>query len=116
MQYQIYSKNIDITDSLREYIDIKFKAIERLADAVTSCRLDLSRDQHHKKGDVFRFEINMNVPGSLLRVVKTNQDMRAAVDIAMDALEQQMTKYKTRGRDHGRRISRIFKYFKREGK
>ena len=114
MEYQTYSKNLLVTDSLHEYLDLKMGHIDRLSIQPISCRVDLSRDTHHKKGDVYRVEINMNVPGKLLRIVEYNEDARAAIDFATDKLFQQLKKFQSKRRDTRLRLGRIFKRFRRK--
>ena len=113
MQYQIYSKNVLITDILREYLDVKLAHFDRLELTPISFRVDISRDTHHKKGEVFRVEFNMNIPGKFLRVVELDVDVRAAIDLACDKLLRQTKKYKSRKRDSQRRFSNLFERFKK---
>ncbi len=113
MDYQVYSKNLDITDSLREYLDMKLAHVDKLSVSPIACRVDLSRDQHHRKGEIFRVEINMNVPGRLLRIVEQHSDVRAAIDLATDKLVRQLQKFKGKKIDTKRRLDRFMKTFGR---
>lgn len=113
MHYQLYSKNVLITDILHEYLNVKLAHFDRLELTPISFRVDISRDTHHKKGDVFRVEFNMNIPGKFLRVVERHVDVRAAIDLACDKLLRQTKKYKSRRRDSERRLSRFFERFKK---
>jgi putative sigma-54 modulation protein len=114
MEYQVYSKQLEVTDSLREYLDMKLEHVDKLSVAPIACRVDLSRDQHHRKGDIFRVEINMNVPGNLLRIVEQHSDIRAAIDLATDKLIRQLQKFKGKKIDTKRRLGRLMKSFKRD--
>ncbi len=107
MNYQIYSKNIIITNSLREYLKKHLSRIDRLHYKVIKCRIDLSRDAHHKKGDVFRVEININIPRKLLRVVKFASDVRAAIDDAVDISFKLLNRYASKNRE--KKINRFRK-------
>jgi putative sigma-54 modulation protein len=113
MEYQVYSKNLEVTDSLQEYLDMKLAHIDKLSVQPIACRVDLSRDQHHRKGDIFRVEINMTVPGTLLRIVETHPDVRASIDLATDKLIRQLQKFKGKKIDTKRRLGRFMKTFKR---
>lgn len=112
MEYQVYSKNLLVTDSLREYLDLKLAHIDRLSVETVACRVDLSRDAHHRKGDIFRVEINMNVPSKLLRIVEQHSDARAAIDLAVDKLHRQLQKFKNKRIDLRRRLARFTRPFK----
>lgn len=102
MQYQIYSKNVIVTDSLKEFIDTKMDKLEKFASHITSCHLDISRDSKHHSGEIFRFEMNVSIPQKLLRIERTHEDVRAAVDAALDAMAVQLTKAIERRRDRSR--------------
>ena len=110
MDFQTYSKNVFITESLQQYLDEKLQHIERLGVRTLSCRVDFSRDQHHHKGDVYRVEINVSVPGKLLRIVELHEDIRAAIDLATDKLLRQMRKFKSKRLDQSRRPGRFSKH------
>ena len=109
MVFQTYSKNILVTESLQEYLAMKLHHVDRLSVRPIACRVDVSRDQHHKKGNVFRIEINLNVPGALLRVVEKHQDVRAAIGFASDKLLRQLKKFKSKKIDTKRRLARFIK-------
>jgi len=115
MHYQTYSKNVLVTESLKEYLDMKMAHMDKLAVMPSSCRVDLSRDAHHKKGEIFRVEINLNVPHKLLRIVEYHQDMRAAIDLATDKLLHQFKKFKSKQTGVARRLGRFLKRFTRQG-
>ena len=98
-----------ITESLQQYLSEKLQHVEKLGVETLSCRVDFSRDQHHHKGDVYRVEINVSVPGKLLRIVELNEDIRAAIDLATDKLLRQARKFKSKKLDRARRPGRFSK-------
>jgi len=95
---QFYTKNIELTPSLKRIIEErldhlkKYKGKLKLLDV----RVDISRDQHHRKGDVFRVEVNVDLPGRMLRVVEQGADMISALDEAAKKLERQARDAKER--------------------
>ena len=95
MPYQIYAKNLDLTEPLKEYINMKIEKLSRfLKNSDDYCQVDLSRDAHHKKGQVFRAEINLTVNGKTVRVAETSIDIRGAIDFARDKVFLQLNKTK----------------------
>jgi putative sigma-54 modulation protein len=114
MQYQLYSKNVFITDSLREYLDEKLGHIDRLSIEPISFHVDISRDAHHRKGDIFRVECNINVPGKFLRIVKQHGDVRAAIDLATDRLLRQIKKYKSQRLGSERKFRGLFRRLRKQ--
>ncbi|MFA6304691.1 MAG: ribosome-associated translation inhibitor RaiA [Patescibacteria group bacterium] len=99
MKYQLYVKNFEITPSLREYLADKLKKMEHFSDKIISFNIDLSRDAHHHKGQVYRAEFNIAVGKKLVRVVETDFDIHAAIDKARDNAARQLTKIKEKETD-----------------
>ena len=49
------------------------------------CEVELGKTtNHHKKGDFFKAEININIPNKNLRVVVEKDELFTAIDIAKD--------------------------------
>ncbi len=59
--------------------------------------------KHHQKGDVFRAECNLELPGKLLRAEYEDWDARRAVDEVRKIMEMEIRKYKeiVRAQDSG---------------
>jgi ribosomal subunit interface protein len=54
------------------------------------------------KGEIFRAEINLEIPGELLRVEKTEDDLYKAIDKVKDHMEEVIISYKEKLRDKQR--------------
>jgi putative sigma-54 modulation protein len=106
---QIFSKNLDVTDALRVYIDDKIGSVHKLHQDIISTRIDLSRDTHHRKGDVFRVEVNLNIPKKLIRVVERKGDAREAIDLVAEKLARQLRVVKSKKLSRRRKLGRLFK-------
>jgi ribosomal subunit interface protein len=50
--------------------------------------------RHHKKGDVFRAEIHVRLPGSLVYAEAETDDLYTAITAAKREAEEQIRKYK----------------------
>lgn len=98
MNIQFYAKKIKLTPELKELIIDKLEGLKKFKSKlnVLEVRVDLSRDQHHKKGDVFRVEINVGLPRKMLRVVEEGVDVVSALDIVVKKLERQARDAKER--------------------
>ena len=70
MKFQIKSTNIVLTESLRNYIEEKIGKCERfiqLENFPLKAYVEIEKiTDHHRKGDIFRAEVNMELPGKLL--------------------------------------------------
>lgn len=101
MNINIETKNLDITPSLRIYIEKKFSSFTRILERfeknqVLAVWLELERvTRHHKKGDVFRAEVILHLPKKLLRAEGEFSNLRGALDIAKNKLKVELAKYKS---------------------
>lgn len=102
MKIQIKYTNFDHSPILHQYIEKKIGTLERLikrfdTDGVALARVEVGRtSQHHHKGSVYRAEINLDLPGKMLRAVDEDWDIRVALDKARDRLRREVMKYKER--------------------
>lgn len=93
MKYQIIGKNIEVTDSIRAAIEKKLGRMDKyfvINDDVL-CRAVCTAYKVGAKVEITIFCKEMD-----LRTEVRNNDLYAAVDIAIDKLEDQMRRLKTR--------------------
>lgn len=97
MQIRIKSTKLELTEALKNYIQEKVDMLEKYLGGVSviNCDFEVERVANsHNKGDVFRAEINLQVPGALLRVEKSEEDMYKAIDKVKSHMELIIKKYK----------------------
>ena len=103
MKYQIIGKNIEVTEGIREAVENKLSRMDKyflLNDDVT-CRVVV---RSYKVGT--KIEVTIFTPHMDLRAEVSNPDLYAGIDLAIDKLEGQMRKIKTRmDRSRGGKIS-----------
>ena len=102
MTIQIKGTGIELTDAIKEYAQEKVKSLEKFFDRVTDVNIDVGMESHHHlKGKIYYAEVNMSVPGKLIRVRKNAVDLYKAIDKVKDHLkvELQGMKEKRRGKD-----------------
>ncbi len=95
VNYKVYSKDINITDAMREYLDKKlskvFKAVSE--DKVISMDVRISKERAF-----FRIEVTSHLPGVMLRVEEKGSDFYGVVDTLSDAFERRLKRYKDRAK------------------
>ena len=93
MKYQIIGKNIQITEGISAAIQKKMSKMDKyfLIDENVECRAVCSTHTGTQK-----VEITIFLPKIKLRAEVENEDLYAAIDQAIDRLEGQMRKLKTR--------------------
>jgi ribosomal subunit interface protein len=97
MNINIKTKNITLNSALEVFIDDKIGGLEKFMNGTEPmiAEVDLSKTtNHHNKGDVFRAEIQIEVPQKLLRAESTRDDLRKAIVDVKNELQIQIKKYK----------------------
>ena len=121
MQINIKSKNLDLTDSIYVYIDRKIGELDKFINVKTEefkggrnaveAFVEVGRISYrHKKGDVFRAEVQITVPGNYtIRAESTQPDLHLAIDKVKDELQRQLKRYKEKQRTKIKKRGRRFK-------
>lgn len=105
MKTRIKTTKIELTDKVKDYLDKKIKMIEKyLGDIkITNCDIDLEHSvTTQNNGKVYRAEVNLFVPGEILRVEKTEKTINKAIDKVKDHLIVMIKKYKEKKIDKKR--------------
>lgn len=99
MQLTIRGKNVEITESLRDYICKKFRKLEKLMNIghplSAQVNMAVERGRHI-------VEVTVPVNGVLLRGEEATGDWAASIDQVAEKLEKQWTRWKTRVIDRSR--------------
>ncbi|SDB32720.1 putative sigma-54 modulation protein [Pseudidiomarina indica] len=89
MQINLTGRHIEITDAMREYLDTKFKRLERHFDNINNVYVILSVEKLVQKA-----EATLHVNGGEIYAESEHQDMYAAIDGLIDKLDRQVIKHK----------------------
>ncbi len=98
MKVNLKATRLELTDAIKDYVDTKMNMVEKYFGTkvkVINCDVELEKtigDQN--KGEIFRAEVNLQVPQKILRVEKTEKDLYKAIDKVKDHLELVVKKYK----------------------
>jgi len=95
MQLSVTGQQIDVTDSLRDYVSSKIDKIGRHFDLVSDihCILKVEKLRHTA-------EATVSVNGGKIFADSTEEDMYAAIDGLVYKLDRQVRKYKEKLVDH----------------
>jgi len=91
MKMNFTGKNMEVTDALREVTTKKLSKLEKYFQQDIEGNVTFSTQRNHKI-----IEVTINLPGTILRAEESSDDMYASIDKAVDILERQIRKYKTR--------------------
>jgi putative sigma-54 modulation protein len=105
MEINIKASKLELTEAIRNYFQEKMDMVEKYLGDIpaTYCQVEIEKavgGQH--KGEIFRAEVNLQVPRQMLRVEKTEKDLYKAIDKVKDHLELMIKKYKEKLADKRR--------------
>lgn len=92
--YEIVGRNLEVTDAMRTYAEDKLSRLTRFFDQVVDAKVTMS--YYQGRADPATVEVQVNVPGGLVRAEESGDDTYAAVDLVVDKLERQLKRYKGR--------------------
>lgn len=95
MQVNLTGHHVDITDSMRAYVDEKIARLERHFDHVTNVHVILSVEKLNKKA-----EATVHIAGADVFADSTHEDMYAAIDSLVDKLDRQVIRHKEKVKSH----------------
>ncbi|GAA0446644.1 ribosome-associated translation inhibitor RaiA [Lentibacillus halophilus] len=93
MKYNIRGENIQVTKAIEEYVEKKISKLERYFDTPPSSDVHVNLSVYN---DEQRIEVTIPMTDLLLRAEVQHVDLYAAIDLAVDKLERQIRKYKTK--------------------
>jgi len=98
MNVAITARGYKAPQRLQDYIADKLKRLERFSDQILSFEAILS---YEKLDQVVEFKLKFNNKGIIIK--EKSDDIFKSIDIAIDSLERQIVKIKSKTRDHDKR-------------
>lgn len=91
MKVAVITKNIELTNSLREIVEKKVSKLEKYFEPTVEARVTLSVQKN-------RHIIEVTIPfnGVILRCEEATEDMYKSIDLVQEKLERQIRKQKTK--------------------
>ncbi len=91
MNMNYVGKNMEVTDALREVTEKKLGRLDKYFQKDIEGNVTFSTQKNRKI-----IEVTINLPGTIIRAEESSDDMYASIDRAVDILERQIRKYKTK--------------------
>lgn len=98
MQLNISGHHVEVTDSLKTYVESKFDRLGRHVDGITNVHVILSVEKLRQKADA-----TVHGKGLDLFADAEHEDLYTAIDQLADKLDRQLLKHKEKVKDrtHG---------------
>ncbi len=94
MNLHMTGHHLEITPSIRDYVNTKMIRINRHFDHVIDVNMILSVEKLRQK-----IEANVHLSGKDIFAESENDDMYAAIDLLIDKLDRQIVKHKEKIKD-----------------
>lgn len=103
MEIQMFTRNMDLTPRLQEYVEKKVGKLTRYLPNITEVRVDLAVENTRSSTQRQVAQLTIRTPRVILRAEERSADMFAAIDAVLDKMRRQITRYKTRRQDRWQR-------------
>jgi putative sigma-54 modulation protein len=103
LHVDIYGRNMEVTDRIRDYINKKVAKLDRYLNGLEEARVELAYIKSARSAaDRQVAQITVRGHGVILRSEERADDIFAALDIALEKLQRQIERYK--GKRHRGRV------------
>lgn len=96
MNIMIKGTNINLSPEMKNFVKEKIAAVEKFCPNILEARVEVEFDEHKRKGHNYRCEVNIAIPGKLIRVEKTTPDFEKSVNKVKDHLKVVLSKEKNK--------------------
>ncbi len=106
MNVKIKATKIELTPNIKNYIQEKMDMLEKYLGSIQVLNCDVEVGMSvggQSSGKIYKTEVNLEVPGELLRVEKTEKDLFKAIDKVKDHLTRSIRRYKQKRIDKKRK-------------
>ncbi|QOL26896.1 ribosome hibernation promoting factor [Thalassotalea sp. LPB0316] len=95
MQINLSGHHVEVTDSMREYVNSKFAKLERHFDHINNVHVVLNVEKLQQIA-----EATLHLNGGEIHASSDDKDMYAAIDSLVDKLDRQVIKHKEKLKKH----------------
>lgn len=97
MEVEIYAPGIKLTPKIERHIKQELGNLDKFLGDLKPLASPIEvgvTTRHHQKGKIYRAEINLKLPGKLLRAEEEAENIHTAINIIKEEIERQIKKYK----------------------
>ncbi len=94
MQLAISGRNLEVTDSLRSYVEKKIGRLDRYLPNVIDARVELAVENTRAAKDRQIAQVTLRTKHAILRAEEASADMFASIDAVFEKMQRQVDRYK----------------------
>lgn len=100
MKFLIQGNNIEVTESIHDYVEEKLeKAVKHFQNLATKVDVHLSVARNARISDKHKAEVTVYANGTIIRAQEHSENLYASIDLVSDKIARQLRKYKERQLD-----------------
>ena len=96
MRLQVKGRNVEVSDSIREYAERKLGKLDRLLNDLTTVELELAVERNPSIAENQVAEATIWTKGPTLRAREASSDMKSSIDQLTDKLLRQVEHYRAK--------------------
>jgi putative sigma-54 modulation protein len=102
LKIDVLGRHFDISDSVREYAESKVGKLERFYDRIGNVKITLGEEGQVRTAEI----VALVAKGTKIVGEARGDSIYAAVDLAVDKMERQITRHKEKLLEHRKRAAR----------
>jgi putative sigma-54 modulation protein len=103
MRLQVKGKNVEVSPSIRDYVERKFGKLDKQLAEPTQVEVELTELRNPSIAESHVAQATIFTKGPTLRAEESSSDMRSAIDRLVVKLERQVKRYRELRRVEPRR-------------
>src|ERR671914_654597 len=98
MRLQVKGKNVEVSDSLKDYARQKLGKLDKHLNDAARLELELQVEKNPSISENQVAEATIWTKGPVLRARESSSDMKASIDLLVEKLERQASRYRDKRR------------------
>lgn len=94
LEVNIFSRNINVSDELREQIERKVAGLDRYLEDILDARVDIAETNARNLDERDVVQITVQGKGFILRAEERASDIGSALNLAVDTLQKRIRRFK----------------------
>jgi len=93
MDYKLVTRGFTATDAVEDHVEKKVSKLEKVMPEGDHVHTEVKIERENKD---FRAELTVHIRGAVVRTDEMTNDMYASLDLAVDAMDKKLEKYKNK--------------------
>ena len=87
---------MNLSPEMKNFVEEKISSVDKFYPDILEARVEIEYQEQMKKGNNYRCEVNISIPGKLIRVEKSTPDFTKSVNKVKDHLKVVLSKERSK--------------------